>query len=329
MAICLEIITHSHVRLSNVHSSFQEDTLQQEPLYQIYQKHRQGITSSKNTVIQRINLFCGNQRNCDVSTLLTPSLHSWILASARLRSIKEFNLDVSGVRISSFPNPILRCSSLVKLELKLGQNSNIFVLPNSMDLPRLTHLKIDSIPIDGSGRLAEDIHKHGMFLRALSEVRELRLSEWFLHLSLRGFFAFRPLVRFVNLRSIKLEMNLSPWSVKKLGWLLHISPYIKSLSIVIAPGPGMPRTITPDSEWARVSWLPRNLYHLRSVKIRGILGNISQLKLVELIFKYAVALQEMDLYSWKKSTTEEQLIAFGEKLRTLPIASSKISTFFL
>ncbi|RZC53753.1 hypothetical protein C5167_012611 [Papaver somniferum] len=145
----------------------------------------------------------------------------------------------------------------------------------------------------------------------------------------KGFFAFRPLVRFVNLRSIKLEMNLSPWSVKKLGWLLHISPYIKSLSIVIAPGPGMPRTITPDSEWARVSWLPRNLYHLRSVKIRGILGNISQLKLVELIFKYAVALQEMDLYSWKKSTTEEQLIAFGEKLRTLPIASSKISTFFL
>ncbi|KAI3848897.1 hypothetical protein MKX03_030184 [Papaver bracteatum] len=89
----------------------------------------------------------------------------------------------------------------------------------------------------------------------------------------------------------------------------------------------MPRTNIPDSEWARVSWLPRKLYHLRSVKIRGVLGNISELKLVELIFKYAVALQKMNLYSSKKLTTEEQLIAFGEALLTLPKASSNVSTF--
>ncbi|KAI3905282.1 hypothetical protein MKW92_002008 [Papaver armeniacum] len=81
----------------------------------------------------------------------------------------------------------------------------------------------------------------------------------------------------------------------------------------------MPRSDTPDSVWARVSWSPCKLDHLRSVKIRGILGNIGELKLVEVIFKHAL----------KKSTTEERLIAFGEKLPTLPKASSKVSTFLL
>ncbi|KAI3924042.1 hypothetical protein MKW92_053010 [Papaver armeniacum] len=91
----------------------------------------------------------------------------------------------------------------------------------------------------------------------------------------------------------------------------------------------MPRSDTPDSVWARVSWSPCKLDHLRSVKIRGILGNIGELKLVEVIFKHAVALEKMNLYSSKKSTTEERLIAFGEKLPTLPKASSKVSTFLL
>ncbi|KAI3891095.1 hypothetical protein MKW98_007400 [Papaver atlanticum] len=91
----------------------------------------------------------------------------------------------------------------------------------------------------------------------------------------------------------------------------------------------MPRSDMPDSEWTRVSWPPCKLDHLRSVKVRGVLGNISELKLVELIFKYAVALEKMSLYSLKKSTTDERLIAFGEKLPTLPKASSKVSTFLV
>ncbi|KAI3891096.1 hypothetical protein MKW98_007401, partial [Papaver atlanticum] len=98
--------------------------------------------------IQRINLLCGKQRNCDMSKLLTPSLNSWIF-SARRRLIQEFYLDVSGVTVSRFSHPILNCSSLVKLELKLGQNSNLLVVPSSMNLSRLTFLKLDSFPSGG------------------------------------------------------------------------------------------------------------------------------------------------------------------------------------
>ncbi|KAI3841011.1 hypothetical protein MKX03_018242 [Papaver bracteatum] len=88
----------------------------------------------------------------------------------------------------------------------------------------------------------------------------------------------------------------------------------------------MPNSDIPDSEdyFAGVS-----LDHLRSVEIRGLLGHFNKLKLVEIMFKKVVVLEEMLLFSCKKSTMEECLTTFGNKLLTLPKASSHITTFLI
>ncbi|XP_026448728.1 F-box protein At3g03040-like [Papaver somniferum] len=99
-----------------------------------------------NSNIQKVNLVCGVEKNffTDMSAM-TASLTTWIVAAVR-RNIQELYLDVSAVEISRFPQCLFICTSLIKLELKLGGNSSIIVLPTSMDLPRLTFMKLDSLP---------------------------------------------------------------------------------------------------------------------------------------------------------------------------------------
>ncbi|MCL7051187.1 hypothetical protein MKW94_003092 [Papaver nudicaule] len=88
----------------------------------------------------------------------------------------------------------------------------------------------------------------------------------------------------------------------------------------------------PDNEdhWKGVSFKIK-LDHLRSVKIRGLLGYYNEIKLVELIFKNAVVLEKMVLFSSKTSTTDKRIITFGEKLLKLPRVSSNVyvATFFV
>ncbi|XP_026400417.1 uncharacterized protein LOC113296320 [Papaver somniferum] len=131
-------------------------------------------------------------------------------------------------------------------------------------------------------------------------------------------------LQFSNLRFVKLESLLSRTSIRALGWLFSMSPKIESLSVVI---PGMPKSDIPDSEeyWAGVS--PD---HLRSVEIRGLTGQFNnELKFVEIMFKKAVILETMVLFSCKKSMTDKRLITFREKLPTLPRASSNVATFLI
>ncbi|XP_026394310.1 putative FBD-associated F-box protein At5g50270 isoform X2 [Papaver somniferum] len=130
-------------------------------------------------------------------------------------------------------------------------------------------------------------------------------------------------LQFSNLRLVKLESYLPKHIIRALGWLRCISPNVESLSIVNL---GMPSSDIPDSE-DYFAGVP--LDHLRSVEIRGLLGHFNELKLVEIIFKKAVVLEKMLLFSCKKSTTEKCLLTFGEKLLTLPRASSNITTFFI
>ncbi|MCL7051186.1 hypothetical protein MKW94_003091, partial [Papaver nudicaule] len=132
-------------------------------------------------------------------------------------------------------------------------------------------------------------------------------------------------LQFSNLRVVKLKSRLSKVSIQALGWLLQISPNVECLSIVIS---GTKESHKPDNEdyWDGVSWSSK-LGHLRSVEIRGLLGYFNELKLVEIVFKNAVVLEKMHLFSSKESTTDKRQITFGEKLLKLPRASSNITTF--
>ncbi|XP_026394309.1 uncharacterized protein LOC113289299 isoform X1 [Papaver somniferum] len=189
---------------------------------------------------------------------------------------------------------------------------------------------------DEAGKIEHYKKNHWLFLTALSNAKEIRLSEWFLHLVriydsfllfwwAKGFLAAfgKNSLQFSNLRLVKLESYLPKHIIRALGWLRCISPNVESLSIVNL---GMPSSDIPDSE-DYFAGVP--LDHLRSVEIRGLLGHFNELKLVEIIFKKAVVLEKMLLFSCKKSTTEKCLLTFGEKLLTLPRASSNITTFFI
>ncbi|XP_026400403.1 F-box protein At4g22280-like isoform X1 [Papaver somniferum] len=367
-----------------------------------------------NSNIQSVNLVCGKQRNfvIDIS-IMTASLTTWIVAAVR-SNIQELYLDIAAVKISRFPQCLFTCTSLIKLELKLGGNSSIIVLPSSMDLLRLTFMNLDSLPSDvnltnrlfskcpvlesliikgrlghmdlqissltlkhltmvdfvskskvkvdapnlvyfkcrdfisklyflenlvslvtadiymsatkdEAGKIEDYTKNHWLFLTALSNAKEIRLSEWFLCLWARGFFAAscKNSLQFSNLRLVKLKSYLPKYLIRALGWLLCISPNVESLSIVNL---GMSSKDIPDSEdfFAGVP-----LDHLRFVEIRGLLGHFNELKLVEIIFKKAVVLEKMLLFSCKKSTTGKCLTTFGEKLLTLPRASSNITTFLI
>ncbi|MCL7040169.1 hypothetical protein MKW94_024831, partial [Papaver nudicaule] len=133
-------------------------------------------------------------------------------------------------------------------------------------------------------------------------------------------------LQFSNLRVVELKSYFSKPCIESLGWLLHISPNVESLSIV---NRGMLELLKADNEdfWAGVSWSCK-LDHLRFVEIRGLLGYYNELRLVEIIFKSAGILEKMLLFSSKESTTDKRL-TFGEKLLQLPRASSNVTTFLV
>ncbi|XP_026396800.1 putative F-box/LRR-repeat protein At3g44810 [Papaver somniferum] len=343
---------------------------------------------------------------------MTGCLTTWVLAAVR-RNIQEFYLDISAVKISRFPQCLFTCTSLIKLELILGGNSSIVILPASMDLPRLTFMKLDSLPSTDvnstnklfskcpvlecliiEGRLGhmdlqissltlkhlhildsvsktsskvkidapnlvtfkcrdymsklyvlenvaslvtadmdmratkEEVAKikdyaknNWLLLNALSSVKELRVTEGFLCICKVGsIVSAKVSLQFSNLRFVKLETFLTRAGIRALGWLFYMSSNVESLSV-------MPTSDIPDSEdyWAGVS--PD---HLRSVEIRGLRGHFNnELKFVEIVFKKAVILENMVLFSCKKSMTDERLITFREKLPTLPRASSNVATFLI
>ncbi|KAI3895683.1 hypothetical protein MKW98_025474 [Papaver atlanticum] len=340
-----------------------------------------------NSNIQKVNLVCGVESNPFIGiSAMTASLTTWIVAAVR-RNIQEFYLDISAVKISRFPQCLFTCTSLIKLELKLGGNSSIIVLPTSMDLPRLTFMKLDSllstdvnltnrlflkldfvsktsskVKIDAPNLVSfkcrdyvskcyvlenlaslvtadinvgatkeeaakiKDYAKNNWLLTsALSSVKELRLTEAFLCIcKICSSVSAKVSLQFSNLRFVKLETFLSRNVIRALGWLFYMSPNIESLAVVIT---GMPKSDIPDNEdyWAGVS--PD---HLRSVEIRGLTGHFNnELKFVEILFKKAVILENMVLFSCKKSMTDKRLITFREKLPTLPRASSNVATFLI
>ncbi|XP_026448717.1 uncharacterized protein LOC113349005 [Papaver somniferum] len=273
-----------------------------------------------NSNIQKVNFVCGIEMNffIDIS-IMTASLTNWIVAAVR-RNIQELYLDISGVEISRFPQCFFTCTSLIKLELKLGGNSSIIVLPSSIDFPRLTFMKLDSLPstdVNLTNRLFSKCHvlecliikgrlghmdlqissltlkhltifdlvsktsskvkidapnlvsfkcedyiskcyvlknlaslvtadiylratndeaskkkdytkNHLLFLKALSNAKEIRLSHWFLHM---GFLAAsrKNSLQFSNLGLVKLKSYLPKHMIQALGWFLRISPNVESL----------------------------------------------------------------------------------------------------
>ncbi|RZC45526.1 hypothetical protein C5167_038482 [Papaver somniferum] len=289
---------------------------------------------------------------------MTGSLTTWVVAAVR-RNIQEFYLDISAVKISRFPQCLFTCTSLIKLELKLGGNSSIIILPASMDLPRLTFMKLDSLPSDVN--LTNRLFLKCPVLEGHLGHMDLQISSLTLkHLQIVDFVSktsSEVKIDAPNLVSFKCRDYMSKWYVlENLASLVtadidmratkeeaaKIKDYIKNnwlllsalssvkelrLSEGVLAICSMPKSDIPDSEeyWAGVS--PD---HLRSVEIRGLTGQFNnELKFVEIMFKKAVILETMVLFSCKKSMTDKRLITFREKLPTLPRASSNVATFLI
>ncbi|RZC45528.1 hypothetical protein C5167_038481 [Papaver somniferum] len=312
-----------------------------------------------NSNIQSVNLVCGKQRNfvIDIS-IMTASLTTWIVAAVR-SNIQELYLDIAAVKISRFPQCLFTCTSLIKLELKLGGNSSIIVLPSSMDLLRLTFMNLDSLPSDVNltnrlfskcpvlesliikGRLGHmDLQISSLTLKHLTMVDFVSKSKVKVDAPNLVYFKCRDFIsklyfleNLVSLVTADIYMSATKDEAGKIEdytknhWLfltalsnakeIRLSEWFLCL---------MSSKDIPDSEdfFAGVP-----LDHLRFVEIRGLLGHFNELKLVEIIFKKAVVLEKMLLFSCKKSTTGKCLTTFGEKLLTLPRASSNITTFLI
>ncbi|RZC58044.1 hypothetical protein C5167_005342 [Papaver somniferum] len=70
--------------------------------------------------------------------------------------------------------------------------------------------------------------------------------------------------------------------------------------------------------------------HLKVVELVGVYGSVNELRFIEVFLKYAVKLEKVSFY-WNRdgpANLMEIIMKFEEKLRSLPRASSRVSTLF-
>ncbi|KAI3849674.1 hypothetical protein MKW98_026588 [Papaver atlanticum] len=179
-------------------------------------------------------------------------------------------------------------------------------------------------------------------VRTLHNVKVLTLSEYFKVLSEAPEILDSQLPQFLNLQRLWLTTWLSRDCVHTIIYFLKISPNIESLCLdITAPpiGSCMPpwfrfcdeindsRIIyNPDFQKeyrdSRLS-LPCVLYHLKFVKIQGLLGRFNELKFIEILLKNSIALEKLVLFSIEKdSHAERRMMKFNEILLGYPRAST-------
>ncbi|XP_026387039.1 putative F-box/LRR-repeat protein At3g18150 isoform X2 [Papaver somniferum] len=143
-------------------------------------------------------------------------------------------------------------------------------------------------------------------------------------------------------RFIQLRTYLSKDCAQAILYLLRISPKIESLSVRIdkdclaeQPTGTYCDEINFPSENIEEYWKPglTSQYeplHLKVVELVDVNGSVDELRFIEVFLKYAVRLEKLVLYwNWDGSDNlMDRVMKFDEKLRSLPKASSRVSTLF-
>ncbi|KAI3982460.1 hypothetical protein MKX01_018583, partial [Papaver californicum] len=145
-----------------------------------------------------------------------------------------------------------------------------------------------------------------------------------------------------NLRCVQLHTFLSKGCAQAIFYLLRISPKIETLSLRIdkaitrdcfAEQPTdlyCDKIIFFEDYWKPGLASPCEPLPLKVLELVDINGSVNELRFVEVFLKYAVKLEKVALYvNWDGSANlMERIMKFDEKLRSLPRASSRVSTLF-
>ncbi|KAI3920797.1 hypothetical protein MKW98_005623 [Papaver atlanticum] len=192
---------------------------------------------------------------------------------------------------------------------------------------------------------AKDMYAKAMMimLEKFHNVKDLTLSSRFIQIISRSpdLLKTKP-PQLPHLRRMELRTYLSKDCAQAILYLLRISPKIESLSVRIdkdcfaeQPTGLYCNEINFPSENIEEYWKPglTSRYeplHLKVVELVDVNGSVDELRFIEVFLKYAVRLEKLVLYwNWDGSDNlMDRVMKFDEKLRSLPKASSRVSTLF-
>ncbi|KAK9138274.1 hypothetical protein Sjap_008868 [Stephania japonica] len=126
-------------------------------------------------------------------------------------------------------------------------------------------------------------------------------------------------LQFPNLKYLKLQTSFSLDCVLSIKYLLKASPNIKTLKIEIVESR---LTSTHIGEWWQSELSNQCMFHhLKDVKISGVVGCVTEVKLAEVVLKKATILQRLVLRTAKSFIEKDQLI--GQDVVGCPSGLSK------
>lgn len=246
---------------------------------------------------------------------------------------KPIQLDVPGLKKFIYEDSVVRENCCFINDSSSLVTADITMILNDTYDENGHGDKVDEDPVlysNVSEAKKEEFSKRMLkFLRALHCVKELKLSPGFFEvLSRSPNLLDNPPLQFDNLRYLKMELWLTRGCLDVITHLLKISPNVESIYIT-SKECGLENF---NGVWEPELSQPCMLSHLKFIEIGAIQGNDNELKLLGLLLKNAVALEDVKLYFHSNPCSTDQRrreSEFIKKLKALPRASSSINTSFV
>ncbi|KAI3951077.1 hypothetical protein MKW92_030611 [Papaver armeniacum] len=289
--------------------------------------------------------------NCDS---LPESIHL-----PNLKSVKFEALHLNEVLMNEF---FTSCPALESVTIKDCIMGDLEIISHTLKYFTLAYSYFNGIVSNVASSLCRVIHSKSMvkadveiiskdmyakammlMLEKFHNVKDLTLSSRFIQIISRSpdLLKTKP-PQLPNLRRMQLHTFLSKDCAQAIFYLLRISPKIESLSVRIDKDcfTEQPTDLYCDE----INFPPENIedywkpgltspcepLHLKVVELVDVYGSVNELRFIEVFLKYAVKLEKVSLYwNWDGSANlMERIMKFEEKLRSLPRASSRVSTLF-
>ncbi|KAK9140845.1 hypothetical protein Scep_010526 [Stephania cephalantha] len=195
---------------------------------------------------------------------------------------------------------------------------------------------LDDWPIDDDQR-KRIVRRVTSILEAVRYAEYLTLNPMTLLVSFESRFAQQSLsLQFPNLKHLKLQTRFSRDSAISIMYLLKSSPQIETLKIEIVENTFSweplileenQLTSTNIGEWWQSELSNQCMFHhLKDVKIFGVVGCVTEVKLVEVMLKKALILRRVVLCSCASSPIRKNwLIDLSQILLDVPRASSNVA----
>ncbi|KAI3976514.1 hypothetical protein MKX01_008372 [Papaver californicum] len=263
------------------------------------------------------------------------ALNRWALYVVK-QKVKELVFCI-GVNISQsfeFPECIFNSESLTDLDLYLGSMcSSTLCLPESINLPKLKSVKFQGL-----------------------HMNEVLMNEFFLSCPARLFGLFVNSLVKTDVEMIVQERRNNPYTYSELpgeskdmnakAMMIMLEKFHNVKELLLSsrfiqdcfaeqPTDLYCDKINFPSENIEDYWKPGltspcETLPLKVLELVDANGSVYELWFIEVILKYDVKLEKVALYvNWDGSANlMERIMKFDEKLRSLPRASSRVSTLF-